>query len=54
MSFRGWHNKNTKENYFFDQESHLKVQENIFEVVVIVFVGSVGQFPIVFTSFRNR
>lgn len=54
MSVRGWHNKDSKENYFFDRGSHLKVQENIFEVVVNVFVCSVGQFPIVLASVRNR
>lgn len=54
MSVRGWHNKDTKENYFFDRGSHLKVQENIFEVVVIVLACSVGPFPIVLASVRNR
>lgn len=54
MSVEGWHNKDSKENYFFDRGSHLRVQENIFEVVVTVFVCSVGQFPIALSSARNR
>lgn len=54
MSVKGWHNKDTKENYFFGRRSHLKVQENIFEVVVTVFVCCVVQFPAVLASVRNR